>query len=93
MDEGKWGFYNDTKEYEFHVFYTFYEGSSVEPIGGTTVTRNEDGTIIAEIIAYPLETLIFIEGEIDGAKGRIEAYPVSERYKREAIKRKVLRSM
>ncbi|RNF19508.1 small myristoylated protein-1 [Trypanosoma conorhini] len=91
MNGGQWAFYNDTKEYEFYVQYVFEDGSEVEPLGDATLTEMEDGTTIVETTVYPLETQMFLSGDITGGHGRIEARPLSERYRREKLKIKIAR--
>ncbi|KAH9599599.1 protein of unknown function DUF1935 [Trypanosoma melophagium] len=91
LEGGDWAFYNDTNEYEFHVRYAFDGDSEVEALENATLTEMEDGTVVVELIVYPRETAMFIHGDITGGKGRVEALPVSERYRREKIRRKLVK--
>ncbi|ORC89643.1 small myristoylated protein-1 [Trypanosoma theileri] len=90
LQGGEWAFYNDTDEYEFHVRYVFNGDSDIDALDDATLSEMDDGTVVVELIVYPRETAMFVKGDITGAQGRVEAQPVSERYKREKIKRKVL---
>ncbi|EPY33460.1 calpain-like cysteine peptidase [Strigomonas culicis] len=53
-DEGeRWAFYNDTKEYEFHIRYYFSRESDIEALGHATLSELENGNKLVEIIVYP----------------------------------------
>ncbi|KAK7197732.1 calpain-like cysteine peptidase, Clan CA, family C2 [Novymonas esmeraldas] len=78
-DEGRWAFYNNSKDYEFHIKYLFGADSRLDALGDTTVEVQDDG-ILAEMVVYPLETKDFVQGTIDGYESKLEALPLSEEY-------------
>ncbi|KAH9601191.1 Peptidase C2 [Trypanosoma melophagium] len=76
-----WAFYNDTRNYEMHVGFTFAKGSTVRPLDTTTITRMDDTEeILAETVVYPGDTVKYIRGSIAGFKSKINALPLSEEY-------------
>ncbi|CBZ14621.1 conserved hypothetical protein [Leishmania braziliensis MHOM/BR/75/M2904] len=77
--EGCWAFYNNSKDYEFHIKYLFGADSHVNALSDTAVTVQDDG-ILAEVSVYPLETKDFVRGMIDGYESKLEALPLSEEY-------------
>ncbi|CCW70974.1 unnamed protein product [Phytomonas sp. Hart1] len=84
----RWSFYNDTKEYEFHIRYFFSSDSYIEALHNATLTLLENGQKLVEIIVYPLETEDFIAGCPIGYTSTIEGIPSSNRYKLEKIRSK-----
>ncbi|ORC88961.1 calpain-like cysteine peptidase, Clan CA, family C2 [Trypanosoma theileri] len=76
---GTWGFYSNTEDYEFHIFYLFGVDSTLEPFGQTTMTEEDDG-IMCEMTLYPLETKKFVQGDVSSYECKIEARPLSEEY-------------
>ncbi|KAG5506488.1 hypothetical protein JKF63_05991 [Porcisia hertigi] len=81
VDEGagRWAFYNNSKDYEFHIKYLFGADSRLKALGNTTIEEQDDG-ILAEMVVYPLETKDFVEGIVDGYESKLEALPLSEEY-------------
>jgi hypothetical protein len=76
---GCWTFYNNSKDYEFHIKYLFGADSRLEALGDTTMETQDDG-ILAEMVVYPLETKKFVQGTIDGYESKLEALPLTEEY-------------
>lgn len=74
----EWAFYNDTKDYEFHVTVTFEEDCEIEALGKTELQQNEDGKWIGKVVVYPTETAMFIRGRINGFKSKMDALSVSD---------------
>ncbi|CAD2217368.1 small myristoylated protein-1 [Angomonas deanei] len=88
-DDGeRWAFYNDTKEYEFHIRYYFSKDSDIEARSNATLTELENGNKLVEIIVYPLETQDFMVGVPGSYTSTVEAMPLSDRYKQEKEKEK-----
>lgn len=88
-DDGeRWGFYNDTKDYEFHIRYYFSRDSEIEAMENSTITELENGNKLVELIIYPLETQNFIVGVPGSYTSTVEALPASERFKWEKAKEK-----
>lgn len=79
QNEGRWAFYNNSKDYEFHIKYLFGADSHLEALGDATLEVQDDG-ILAEMVVYPLETKDFVQGTIDGYESKLEALPLSEEY-------------
>ncbi|RNF20125.1 calpain-like cysteine peptidase, Clan CA, family C2 [Trypanosoma conorhini] len=76
---GTWAFFNNSKDYEFHITYLLNADSMVEPLNKTTIEVQDDG-ILCEMMVYPLETQRFIVGEVTGYESKIEALPLSDDY-------------
>ncbi|KAF8285615.1 calpain cysteine peptidase [Trypanosoma cruzi cruzi] len=76
-----WAFYNDTRNYEMHVEFTFSRTSLIRAIGNTKVNQVESsGEYVAETVVYPTETVMYVKGSIAGFKSKIKALPLSEEY-------------
>ncbi|AIN96662.1 calpain-like cysteine peptidase, putative [Leishmania panamensis] len=76
-EEHKWAFYNDTTNYNMVVKVAFGKDSRVEPIGNTTMQRDEEsGEFKCELEIAPMVTEMFIEGEPNGFKISFEANPI-----------------
>lgn len=78
-EQGRWTFYNNSKDYEFHIKYLFGADSRLEALGDTVMETQDDG-ILAELVVYPLETKKFVQGTIDGYESKLEALPLTEEY-------------
>ncbi|CAG9573195.1 calpain-like cysteine peptidase, Clan CA, family C2 [Leishmania major strain Friedlin] len=78
-EEGGLAFYNNSKDYEFHIKYLFGADSELNAVGDTKLEMQDDG-ILAEVVVYPLETKPFVQGTIDGYETKLEALPLSEEY-------------
>ncbi|KAG5480040.1 hypothetical protein LSCM1_06462 [Leishmania martiniquensis] len=78
-EKGRWAFYNNSKDYEFHIKYLFGSDSRLEALGNTTLEVQDDG-ILVQMVLYPLETKDFVQGTIDGYESKLEALPLSEEY-------------
>ncbi|AYU78405.1 hypothetical protein, conserved [Leishmania donovani] len=78
-EEGGLAFYNNSKDYEFHIKYLFGADSQLNAVGDTKLEMQDDG-ILAEVVVYPLETKHFVQGTIDGYESKLEALPLSEEY-------------
>ncbi|KPI88157.1 putative calpain-like cysteine peptidase Clan CA family C2 [Leptomonas seymouri] len=78
-EKGRWTFYNNSKDYEFHIKYLFGADSRLESLDDTTMEVQDDG-ILAETVLYPLETKKFVQGTIDGYESKLEALPLTEEY-------------
>ncbi|KAG5480760.1 hypothetical protein CUR178_05895 [Leishmania enriettii] len=78
-ETSRWAFYNNSKDYEFHLKYLFGADSRLEALGDTTLEMQDDG-ILAQTVVYPLETKDFVQGTIDGYESKLEALPLSEEY-------------
>lgn len=76
---GKWGFFSNTRDYEFRVRYLFGLDSDIQPMGDAKLIREDDGFLV-EMQLYPLETKMFIQGSIEGFESKLEALPLSEEY-------------
>ncbi|KAH9601151.1 protein of unknown function DUF1935 [Trypanosoma melophagium] len=78
--EKKWAFYNDTRNYEMHVQFTFGKHSKLEPLENTTMHTKSTGESVAEVIVYPGETEMFVKGSPNGFTSKLRALPLSEEY-------------
>lgn len=78
-NSGTWSFYNNSKDYEFHIKYLFGSDSQVEALTTTTLEVQDDG-ILCEMVLFPLETKGYVRGTIDGFESKLEALPLSEEY-------------
>lgn len=80
-DEDKsWAFYNDTLTYEMHVRFIFGKHSKLEALGDTKLTKQDDGSWLAETIVDPTETQPFVRGRINGFTSKLHAVPLTEDY-------------
>ncbi|EPY23567.1 calpain-like cysteine peptidase, Clan CA, family C2 [Strigomonas culicis] len=75
----EWAFFNNSRDYEFHVKYLFGLDSQISTLGDTTLERGDDG-LLCGCIVYPLETKMFISGMVDGYESKLEALPLTEEY-------------
>ncbi|CAD2215171.1 Domain of unknown function (DUF1935), putative [Angomonas deanei] len=77
-----WAYYNDTTEYEMHVKVTFGQHSAIRALGKTSITQqDDDGSYVASVVVYPLETVLFIEGKDDGYSANVDALNLSDEYR------------
>ncbi|RNF20123.1 calpain [Trypanosoma conorhini] len=82
-----WLFYNDTRNYEMHVEFTFGRTSLIRALGNTKVKQvEESGEYVAEAVVYPTETVAYVKGSIAGFKSKIKALPLSEEYLQERVR-------
>ncbi|KAK7198823.1 small myristoylated protein 4 [Novymonas esmeraldas] len=80
--EHRWGFYSDSKKYEFHVTVTFGANSrNLEALGNTYLAENPAGGWIAKTIVYPCKTEPFIQGEVVGFDSVVNAVLLTTEYK------------
>lgn len=82
VDNDKWGFYNDTQDYEMHVSWQFGPESVVKPQGRTTSRHDPSGWWVLELVIYPSETEPFMTGTYNGYKSAVSAKPLSEEYRK-----------
>ncbi|GET88182.1 hypothetical protein, conserved [Leishmania tarentolae] len=78
-ERGALAFYNNSKDYEFHIKYLFGADSQLSAAGDTKLEMQDDG-ILAEMVVFPLETKNFVHGSMDGYESKLEALPLSEEY-------------
>ncbi|RNF00914.1 calpain-like cysteine peptidase [Trypanosoma conorhini] len=83
----QWAYYNDTTEYEMHVKVTFGEDCDIKALGKTHLEKLDSGEYLANVVVYPCETEMFIEGRVNGFKVRMDALPLSEEYRRQHTQR------
>lgn len=76
---GKWAFFNNSNDYEFHVKYLFGASSQIDAAGDTNLEIQDDG-ILCSVVVFPLETKEFITGTPDGYESKLEALPLSEEF-------------
>ncbi|KAG5506819.1 hypothetical protein GH5_06036 [Leishmania sp. Ghana 2012 LV757] len=77
-----WGFYSDTKKYEFHVTVTFGpESRNLQALGNTYLCENPDGGWMAKTIVYPCLTEPFIQGDVVGFNLVVNAVLLTTEYK------------
>lgn len=74
--EKRWAFYNDTKDYSMHVRATFGSRSRIQALGNARLEVNSEGRFVVEVTVQPLETEMFIEGDVNGFKIMYNAEPV-----------------
>ncbi|KAH8612475.1 putative calpain like protein [Trypanosoma vivax] len=79
---GRWGYYNDTVDYEMRVSVTFGEGSSLKALGKTKIERLASGEQVATVVVMPRETELFVEGHVNGYKAKMDALPLSDEERR-----------
>ncbi|RNE98819.1 calpain-like protein [Trypanosoma rangeli] len=72
-------FFNNSRDYEFHITYLLSAGSVVRPLDKTTVKTQNDG-VRCELVVYPLKTQRFIVGDVIRYESKIEALPLSNIY-------------
>lgn len=71
---GRWGYYNDTKDYVMRVRFTLGARSEVRPLGRTTMAFNaEIQRYEGELTVQPMETAMLFEGKAKGFKFKYEA--------------------
>ncbi|ESS67260.1 hypothetical protein TCDM_04034 [Trypanosoma cruzi Dm28c] len=65
-ERGRWGFYNDTKNFVFNVRVSFEQDSSVRVLGKTR--REEDAELgpVYVLDVPPLATELFVKGDLSG---------------------------
>ncbi|KAF8285603.1 calpain-like cysteine peptidase, Clan CA, family C2 [Trypanosoma cruzi] len=76
---GTWAFFNNSRDYEFHVAYLLNPDSAVQALSKTIITPQDDG-VLCETSVYPLETQRFFVGDVTGFESKIEALPLSAEY-------------
>lgn len=76
-----WYIYNDTLDREIHVDYRFGPGSDITPGPTATAEMMEDGWLRVHAVVYPLETVLYFSGTINGFKSAVTAKPLSEAYR------------
>lgn len=74
--EGRWAFYNDTKDYRMHVYATFGSRSRIQALGNARFEENSEGRFVVEVTVEPQETEMFIEGDVNGYKIVYNAEPI-----------------
>ncbi|ORC88966.1 calpain-like cysteine peptidase, partial [Trypanosoma theileri] len=79
-EEKTWAFYNDTRNYEMHVQFTFGKHSKLEPLENTGMHTKANGEHVAEVVVYPGETEMFVKGNVNGFTSKLRALPLSEEY-------------
>ncbi|ESL06092.1 hypothetical protein TRSC58_06239 [Trypanosoma rangeli SC58] len=72
-------FFNNSKDYEFHITYLLKAGSGVQPLDKTALKSQSDG-VRCEVVVYPLKTQRFIVGNVGSHESKIEALPLSDNY-------------
>lgn len=75
----EWAFFNNSRDYEFHITYLFGADSEIEALGDATMEVQDDG-ILCQVVVYPLETRLLMAGTPDGYESKLEALPLSEEY-------------
>jgi hypothetical protein len=86
VDGEKWGFYNDTEDYEMHVSWKFGQGSKMTPLGDTTTQPASGGWTEMQLVIYPGETKEFVRGQPNGWKSSFSATPLSDEYREQKAK-------
>ncbi|AIN98038.1 small myristoylated protein 4, putative [Leishmania panamensis] len=77
-----WGFYSDSKKYEFHVKVTFGPHSrNLQALGNTYLSEDPDGGWVAKTIVYPCMTEPFIQGDVVGFTSVVNAVLLTTEYK------------
>ncbi|KAG5502673.1 hypothetical protein JIQ42_05742 [Leishmania sp. Namibia] len=75
-----WAFYNDSLHYEMHVQFTFGKHSKLSPLENTTMRQNEEGQYVMEVVVYPTETEMFVQGSVNGFTSKLRALPLTDDY-------------
>ncbi|KAG5506485.1 hypothetical protein JKF63_05988 [Porcisia hertigi] len=75
-----WAFYNDSLHYEMHVRFVFGKHSRVQPLENTTMHQNEEGQYVMEVVVYPTETEMFLQGSVNGFTSKLHAVPLTDGY-------------
>ncbi|TPP45461.1 Calpain cysteine protease family protein [Leishmania donovani] len=75
-----WSFYNDSLQYEMHVQFIFGKHSKLQPLENTTLRQNEEGQYVMEVVVYPTETEMFLQGTVNGFTSKLRAVPLTEDY-------------
>jgi hypothetical protein len=78
--EKTWAFYNDSLDYEMHVQFTFGKHSKLQPLENTTMEQNDEGQYVTEVVVYPTETEMFVQGSVNGFTSKLRAVPLSDEY-------------
>lgn len=78
--EKTWAFYNDSLNYEMHVQFTFGKHSKLQPLENTTMEQNDEGQYVTEVVVYPTETEMFVQGSVNGFTSKLRAVPLSDEY-------------
>ncbi|KPI90320.1 putative Cytoskeleton-associated protein CAP55 [Leptomonas seymouri] len=81
-----WFIYNDSLDYEAQVDFRLGPGSKISAGERTTLEETEDGWICAHAVVYPLETLHYISGSVNGYKSGITIKPLSDEYRHDMAK-------
>ncbi|CBZ30157.1 conserved hypothetical protein [Leishmania mexicana MHOM/GT/2001/U1103] len=62
----RWAFYNDTTDVVALVRVQFSAGAHIQPLGHTVLGCDlETGSVLHELRVNPLETALFVEGDVD----------------------------
>ncbi|GET92109.1 hypothetical protein, conserved [Leishmania tarentolae] len=65
-DQRRWAFYNDTTDVVALVRVQFSAGAHIKPLGHTVPSCDQEtGGILYELRVNPLETALFVEGDVD----------------------------
>ena len=78
--EKTWAFYNDSLYYEMHVQFTFGKHSKLQPLENTVMKQNDEGQYVTEVVVYPTETEMFVQGNVNGFTSKLRAVPLSDEY-------------
>ncbi|KPI88165.1 putative Calpain-like cysteine peptidase [Leptomonas seymouri] len=70
-----WAFYNDTKQYAMRVRTTFNSDCDIRALGETTL-EEDGGEWVASVTVPPGETMMFIEGRVNGFRSKMDAFKV-----------------
>ncbi|GET88177.1 calpain-like cysteine peptidase, putative [Leishmania tarentolae] len=79
-NNNRWSFYNDTTHTQMNVEIVFGRNSSVRALENTEVEKLENGSYRATVTVYPMETELFVEGDVNGFTSSISAVPLTEDY-------------
>ena len=62
----RWAFYNDTTDVVASVKVEFHPKAQIEPLGKTeAITNSETGGVLYVLRVEPLETAVFVQGDVD----------------------------
>ncbi|KAG5493786.1 hypothetical protein JKF63_01618 [Porcisia hertigi] len=77
----RWAFYNDTPDVVASVKVEFPPDARIQPLGHTVLGRNpETGAVLHELRVNPLETALFVEGDVDAFTTKFVAERVQTRW-------------
>lgn len=73
-----WRFYNASRVYEMHVQFKYSPSHTVDALGCTQLSKDEEGNTVADAVIYPNEMTDFVNASEAMVNSKIKALPLSE---------------